>query len=48
MFGPYVDRRAQDVGGCVMGFDFVNQQVVDKSDEKRDPGCSGHMSGLKS
>ena len=39
MFGPYVDRRAQDVGGCVMGFDFVNQQVVDKSDEKRDPGC---------
>ena len=33
MFGPYVDRRAQDVGGCVMGLDFVKQQVVDMSDE---------------
>ena len=40
MFGPYVDRRAQDVGGCVMGLDFVKQQVVDKSDEKRDPTYS--------
>lgn len=34
MFGPYVDRRAQDVGGCVMGLDFVKQQVVDMSDER--------------